>query len=277
MSVRTAPVALPADHPRVLRTLGGVGIGAGFLFAAMSLWQHAADSGSGPTGIGHALDQGGFAVAMVGYVALALGVHVSRPGGDGRIARLCTALLAAAWTAFVASMAIEAVTTVDPAADVLGPIAGLGQGIGLVGLGVLTVRARRWSSWRRFWPLALAAAYVSVLFVPAIAGSEPNVLTETVWALGYSGLGLALMAEQGIGRRPYAFGGAVGTALLAAAVVVTVTVSASPAAAPVAPETPSGTLRHEGPAGSVDSVPNRPQDSIHGSADALERQLESSH
>ena len=195
MDTQSAAVPLSADRPHLLRTLGGVGVAAGVLFAAMSVWQHAAGMESGSTGTAHALDQAGFALAMVGYVALIVGVHLARPGGDGKAARFFTALLAAAWIAFLAGMAVEAVSSVAPADDALGPIAGLAQGVGLVGLGVTTARAGRWSGWRRYAPLGLALVYVVVLFVPAIAGWEPNAVTESLWALGYSALGLALMAE----------------------------------------------------------------------------------
>ena len=68
--------------------------------------------------------------------------------------------------------------------------------IGLTGLGITTVMARRWSGWRRFWALGFALFFVGALFVPAIAGAEPGVIAEVLWALGYSGLGVALMGSS---------------------------------------------------------------------------------
>ena len=240
MSVQSAALTLPADRTRTLRALGAAGVGGGLLFAAMSSWEHAAD----PTGTANALNQGGFALAMVGYVAMLIGVHVARPGGDGRIARISTALVAAAWLALLAGIAVEAVTSLD----VLGAVGGVAQAIGLVGAGITTARAGRWSGWRRYAPLALAVVYVGALFVPAVAGSEPSALTETVWALGYSGLGLALVVEQGWlpSRGQSVLGGLVAAAAITVAALVTF--SSPSASASVVPEPSSAVVVH-GPVG----------------------------
>jgi hypothetical protein len=183
-----AAPAISVDHRRTLRTIGAVGTGAGLLFAAMSVWQHAAVPQSGPAA---AINQTGFAVAMAGYVVLAAGLAAVPPGG--RRSRAFPLLVAIAWTALLASTALEALTPVN--VDVLLPFGGLLQAVGLLGLGVSTVIARRWSGWRRFWPLGLALLFAGGLFVPAIVGIEPTAVVEVLWAMGYAGLGLALATE----------------------------------------------------------------------------------
>jgi hypothetical protein len=191
-------VAVPrtsSERIRVPRTLGVAGLAGGVLFAVMSVWQHTAGLESGSRGTAAAVNQGGFALAMLGYVALAVGLHWARPGGDSKVARLWTVLLVAAWAALLAGLALEALTPVTPESNLLGPIAGLCQGIALVGLGIGTAVAGRWSGWCRFWGLGLAVYYVGVLFVPAILGFDPNVVTETIWGLGYAGLGAALVVS----------------------------------------------------------------------------------
>jgi hypothetical protein len=98
-----------------------------------------------------------------------------------------------------------------------------------------------------------------VLFVPAIAGVQPSALAETIWALGYSGLGVALLAQQGnVSRRQYVLGAVLGVAAIASAAVVTF--STSEAATTVVPENPSvtvpsGTVLHDSQIGNVPTVP----------------------
>ena len=83
-----------SDRSGLVRILGTVGVGAGLLFGAMSVWQHAAGLDSGG-GAGVTVNQAGFAVAMAGYLALGVGLYLARPGGDGRTARVFPALLPA--------------------------------------------------------------------------------------------------------------------------------------------------------------------------------------
>jgi hypothetical protein len=193
MSVPSAPL---------LRRLGVVGVGSGLLFAAMSVWKGVAGLGSDSTGGQATAIAIGFAVAMVGYVALTTGVHLARPGGDGRWPRFFTGALVVAWIALLAGSALEAVSSINPDENPLNPLGGLLQAVGLVGLGVVTMRAGRWSGWRRWMPLGLAVYYVAGLMVPAFAGVEPSWAAEAVWALGYALLGAALISESALVRRP---------------------------------------------------------------------------
>ena len=267
MTAQTAAVPLTPDRAAALRALGLGGATAGLLFAAMSIWQHTVFLESGSTA--SAVNQAGFAVAMIGYVGLAAGVSLAAPGGTRGGARTFPLLIAVAWTVLLAADAIEALTPIGEDNALL-PVGGLAQVIGLTGLGITTAVAGRWSGWRRYWPLALAVYFVSVLFVPAVAGAEPNAVTETVWALGYAGLGVALWAEES--QHPHRGVAAVvaGTgAVVATVAVVLSTVAGTSSVERTVPATP---VVEDGRWGGPDVFEHRPASAaLYGSADSLER------
>jgi hypothetical protein len=209
----TTPATL--ERAGVLRTTGAIGIGSGLLFAAMTAWEQVAD----PSGGAGVVNQTGFAVAMAGYVVLAVGLAVARPGG--RRSTVFPALLSVAWTALLAGALVESLASVDPDGDPLDAVGGLLQAVALIGLGITTAVAGRWRGWRRFWALGVATYYTGVLFVPAVLDVEPSAALETLWALGYAGLGLALAVEAGWGTRRAAAGAAALTAVVAGVVLVT--------------------------------------------------------
>jgi hypothetical protein len=222
-TVRTGDEVTSADPESSTgpQVCGAFGVASGVLFGAMVVWEHGAglETGSGVPG---AINTGGFLLAMTGYVVLAVGLALARPGGSGRLSRFFPALLAGAWTALIAGSLLEQFTSLDPESNLLNPLGGLAQGIGLLGLGISVVAARQWTGWRRFAPLAFAAYYVGALFVPAIAGVEPGTIAEVGWALGYSMLGLALMTAGATGHRLVAVAtGVLSAGLLIIAVLVT--------------------------------------------------------
>jgi hypothetical protein len=92
-------------------------------------------------------------------------------------------VLAVAWTALAAGDVVQLLTPLNPDADPLNPLGGLGQAVGLTGLGLGVALAGRWSGWRRYWPLGLAVFYVGVLLVPAFVGVAPTATSEVLWAL----------------------------------------------------------------------------------------------
>jgi hypothetical protein len=190
MPVRSADRTVRHLHPTHLP--GRIGIAAGLLFIAMSIWEHAAGLDPGrhtPAGV---VNQLGFAVALTGYAVLGLGLVRARPAADRKGVTLFPAVLAAAWIALAGGDLLQLVTPLTPDADPLNILGGLGQAIGLAGLGITVALAAQWKGWRRYWPLGVAGVYVGVLLVPALIGIAPSATTETVWALGISGLGLAL-------------------------------------------------------------------------------------
>jgi hypothetical protein len=267
MPIRSAVVV---DRVWTARVLGGVGVGAGFLFGAMSVWEHAAGLNGDFNDVPSSLNQAGFAVAMAGYVALGVGLMLARPGGRGWVGAFFPALIAGAWTALLAGMAVGALTEIGDDANVLLPLGGVAQVVGLLGLGITTAVARRWSGWRRFWALGFALFYVGALFVPAVMGVEPGAVAETLWALGYSGLGAALVVGSSTRRAIRVTGIGIAAGLVAAATVVTYTSSSDVAPAPTT------TVVDEPPVvGSADSLERQTLSRGHyGSADSLERQAE---
>lgn len=68
-------------------------------------------------------------------------------------------------------------------------------GGGLVAAGIAVARARLWSGWRKFTPLACGAAVFLIvlpgIFGPFLAGR----IVLTVWMLLFTALGLALISE----------------------------------------------------------------------------------
>jgi hypothetical protein len=196
MSAAPAVVpSVPVDRAPLLSVLGATGMGAGLLFAAATGWQQVTGLKNSGDGVATAVGHGLFGLAIAGYVALAVGLHLARPGGAGRGARVFPALLAAAWTALLAGEVLEAVAGLDPDSDVLLPVGGLLQAVALIGLGITTAGTGRWTGWRRWAPLALAVIWVGGLLVPAFLGTDPSAVAEVVWALGYAGLGAALVVE----------------------------------------------------------------------------------
>jgi hypothetical protein len=166
---------------------------AGLLFTAMSVWEHAAGLSPGQHTGASIADQVGFAVALAGYAVLARGLARVRPAAGRRGAVGFPVLLCVSWTALAAGDVVQLLTPLSPDADPLNALGGLGQAVGLTGLGVTVVLGRSWSGWRRYWPLVVAVVYVGVLLIPAFLGIPPTAGTETLWALGISGLGLALV------------------------------------------------------------------------------------
>ena len=220
-TVRTGEQVTTAvpEEQRGIRTCGAIGVASGLLFAAMVVWEHAAGTG-GPG----AINTGGFLLAMTGYVVLAVGLALARPGGSGRLSRFFPALLAGAWTALIAGILLEQFTSLDPETNLLNPLGGLAQGIGLVGLGIGVAVARRWTGWRRFAPLAVAAYYVGALFVPAIAGRRAGHDRRGRVGARVRALGFALMTAGGTPHRLVAVAtGVLSAGVLTAAIVVTTT------------------------------------------------------
>jgi hypothetical protein len=228
-----APVAraVPADRTLALRILGGIGAAAGLLFAGMEVWQQAAGLSSGSGGFADRANQSLFALATAGYVALAVGLHLSRPGGSGRIARWFPALLGAGWFAILVGGFLELSGSVGPEADPLSSIGGWAQVVALIGLAITVARAGRWSGWRRYAPLGLTVYVVGGLMAPSFAGVDPGPIGVSLWALGYAGLGVALIVEAlPAARRPRSAVVLLGLAV-AAGTVVALGITTAPAAA----------------------------------------------
>lgn len=108
-----------------------------------------------------------------------IGFGASGVAGSGRAARV-GCILAALGTAVLAVAEPASMPIADQPLSAAGPAAvgaafGAGTALTAVGLivaGVTTIRARRWSGWRRYVPLATGiwtAALVGLVMTPAIA------------------------------------------------------------------------------------------------------------
>ncbi|MFC0863652.1 hypothetical protein ACFHYQ_15220 [Sphaerimonospora cavernae] len=177
---------------RPARLLGLTGIAAGLLWAVLTVWEYQAGLQDGPLIGARLVNQIGFAIAIAGYVALLIGVHRARPAGPGRVARAITGLFAAAWLVILAGQLLSLLADLSGDDNPLLGIGGLLQGVASLATGIAVARSGRWSGWQRWWPLLLALYYVGVLLVPVFAGHEPTMLTESIWAVTYAVLGIAL-------------------------------------------------------------------------------------
>jgi hypothetical protein len=239
--------AVPADRTPALRILGGIGAAAGLLFAGMEVWQQAAGLSAGSGGLADRINQSLFALATAGYVALAVGLHLARAGGSGRISRWFPALLGAGWFAILVGGFLELSGSVGPDADPLSSIGGWAQVVALIGLGITVARAGRWSGWRRYAPLGLAVYIVGGLMGPSFAGADPGTIGVSLWALGYCGLGLALLIEASPAARRPGAPVALGALAVAAAAAVTLGITTAPAAVAHHAPTTVGTSGGGGP------------------------------
>jgi hypothetical protein len=135
------------------------------------------------------------ALVLVGLTGLAR----SGAAGTGRAARIgiTTALIGTAVLpiAEFASIPIAGQRAGETGAMLVGGLFGIGNliaAIGLITAGVATLRARRWSGWRRFSPLATGLILTVVLglaLTPALAAGVG------VYGLGVLAMGLAVATQ----------------------------------------------------------------------------------
>lgn len=141
----------------------------------------------------------GYAVFHLLVLLGVLGVGRSGAAGDGRGARVGTAL-AAAGTAILTvaellSIPVADQRTDDTGAGLVGATFGLGTVVSAVGflvLGVAAIRAARWDGWRRYTPLAVGIWLVALTILvatPALA------IAVGVYGLLLTAMGLALATD----------------------------------------------------------------------------------
>lgn len=195
MSVASDARVHTAPNATVARGAGLLGSGAGLLWAALTVWEYRAGLQRGPLAGARLVNQLGFTAATVGYVVMLIGLHRTRPAGDGKLARTLTAVFVSAWLAILAGQLLGLLAGITDDTNPLLPIGGILQAVASLAVGVAIARAGRWTDWRRWSPLALGVYYLAVLFIPAFAGHEPGPITEPIWALTYAVLGVAVASQ----------------------------------------------------------------------------------
>ena len=184
---------------RQARAAGILGVIGGLTWIAgisLEYSHHLQPPGSGTLFV---VNQLMFLVAEACYLAVILGIIRIGAAGRGWFGRTATALFLMGQAALLVGLVLSFV--IDRAmADVFLPIGGLLVLLGSLLTGVSVIRAASWHGWRRFVPLGYGLYYLLGLLVPlAVVGRDPTYLSEFLWSIAWSVLGLALFLE-GRGR-----------------------------------------------------------------------------
>jgi hypothetical protein len=103
------------------------------------------------------------------------------------------------WNLTVGGRTAEAIE--EDAAVALLPAGALLGAAGMVVTGVAVVRARRWTGWRRFAPLAAGLYPFVAMFGFVIVTGGPNLLAIVGWSLPWIAVGVAAAVEGQATRR----------------------------------------------------------------------------
>ncbi|HSK59359.1 MAG TPA: hypothetical protein VK935_09930 [Actinomycetospora sp.] len=141
-----------------------------------------------------------YVASLAGVAALAL--VGAAPGATGRAG---VVLAAVGLVGFITAEILAPA----PAGEALYSVVPLVTALGMVVAGIAVLRAGRWSGWRRYVPL-LVGLWIVVVVVPVIAlvgdpgsgGMAAAAVTVIgAWHVLWVGLGAAVLAETGAGRR----------------------------------------------------------------------------
>jgi hypothetical protein len=97
------------------------------------------------------------------------------------------------WSLTVGGRTAEAIE--GDAAVVLLPAGALLGAVGMVVTGIAVIRARRWTGWRRFAPLAAGLYPFVAMFGFVIVTGGPNLFAVVGWSLPWIAVGLAAAVE----------------------------------------------------------------------------------
>ncbi|MGQ0574299.1 MAG: hypothetical protein ACT4RN_08855 [Pseudonocardia sp.] len=180
----------PATRDGLARTAGIVCLVGGLLGAIVDVCTLL----TGPTevslgrNLGYVLFQ---VMLIIGLAGLAL-LGATGSAWWGRVG------IGVAILSYVVLIGGELIEPFDPAtAAVIFELVPLAFGLGMLLAGIAVLRARRWSGWRRFVPVAIGA-YVFVVFLPVViaTGSEAGFwVAVTGLDLLFAALGLAVVRE----------------------------------------------------------------------------------
>ncbi len=136
------------------------------------------------------------ALNAVSHVLLLVGVAgLARSGAAGG-GRLATAGAGVTLVGLAVLVVAEGVSLIDiDVATIFFSLATLALGVGPIVLGVAMLRTGRWTSWRRFTPLA-CGLYVPLILIPSFAlpGYGPN-FAIGLWGVCWLLIGLSQWAE----------------------------------------------------------------------------------
>lgn len=134
------------------------------------------------------------AIAQLLLMTGLIGLWREGATGGSRLGRIGLAAAVGASGLLVVAELVDLYLTAAAAEPIYGVATPL-LGVGMVLVGVAALKARRWTSWRRFAPL-ICGLYVLVVLLPAFAISGgPNFLALTVFNVCWLALGVALWAS----------------------------------------------------------------------------------
>jgi hypothetical protein len=177
-----------------LSTVGWVGAVGGLLWLAALTFEYAFDLFPPSSGTAFVSDQLVFAVAICCYIVLLLGWRDAGATGSSRGGRGFLLVWTVAWSMVLLGLLGSLLWPDLPLFEALPAVGGLLGAVCGVGTGILVARAGAFHGWPRWVPLTLGCYVVLVLIGPAVAGLEPTMVTEGLWALVYVALGAALRA-----------------------------------------------------------------------------------
>ena len=180
-------------------TAGRLGVFGGLLWVGAIALEYSKDLQPPASGGLFYLNQAMFAVGLFSWVIVILGYHSLGAAGTGR-----SRLALPVWAGGVVLIAAGSLISLFLFSFVAGsdavydnnpliPIGGIVSLVAALVAGVAIGRARLLPGWSRWTVLAYALYVLGGLFVPLFLGSEPNVVTESVWGLAWVGLGVVLI------------------------------------------------------------------------------------
>lgn len=208
----TTPIAISPSEPWLsIRRAGTICLWSGLLGAASGVYLSVVEPAVPDDRFSYPLAAGPFVAIQLWFAVQHLGLALGQEGlrwaevfGDRRPARWghvvgVAGMLLLAATEVVAVIAADAPLK-GSRADLLNVLYGVSTfacGVGLVAVGIATVRQNVLTGWARWMPLALGA-WVFVPMTPAIAsGYLAARLSITGWMLLYAALGWALRSHPG--------------------------------------------------------------------------------
>ena len=130
------------------------------------------------------------AVATGLYLCAPLGLHALHATGSGWFGKIGTAIAVLGLVVYMAGVLYLGIKP-DSEGEPLGSVGHLTMVLGMLLLGIATLRARRLPGWKAWMPLLTALYFVVMPFVPL-----PFLLSVGMWGVVWAGLGYVLWSAQ---------------------------------------------------------------------------------